>query len=439
METGEKLMGTGIKVRVSIEEDFYFHRGLGIPTLLKEYPKIERMLLETQHMCCISIQIDQLRKIEYAYGSNIYNEILVKITKMLKKLKDQKFRKEDIFILDNFGSEVFVIFLSGPRNSNTRLLDHLEKIYERIWANTREKIFDMFYPFLKENVQPKIGYALVIRNPMIQNLRLIRRLVIDSVKMGNFMYLKKAYTSKYMLQKLIIDEDIKIVFQPVVNLENLEIIGYEALARGPEASEHSSPLLLFTLAAECGLSFELDRLCRKKAFESVRDNKIEDKIFVNTLTTTIHDPEFRGMYLKGLFEDLKIKPQNVVFEISERLAIDNYDIFRTALRDYTDVGIVHASDDTGKGYSDLERIMELRPGFLKVDITLVRDIDKSYVKHEIMKAISRLAKGINAEIVAEGIETKSEYEMLKALNIKYGQGYLFAKPSAKLGTIRRNF
>lgn len=426
-------------VSVTIDEDFYFNQNLGVGTLIKEYPKIEKIFVESLHMACLSIHIDQLRRIEYMYGTNTYNELLTQLAKMIKELKEKKFRKEDRLILDFFEAETFIIFLSGPRKSSTRLLDHLETISERIWLDIKEMVFNLFYPYLKENAQPKVGYALIVNNPMIKNVRLITGLVRDCVNMGNFMSLKKAYTGKYMLQRLIIDEDINTVFQPIVDLKTLEIIGYEALARGPKGTEYSSPLLLFILAAEHGLSFELDRLCRRKAFEAVRNMNIKDKIFVNTLTMTIHDPEFRGVYLNELLEDLKIKPENVIFEISETLAIDNYALFRKAMKDYTDIGIVCASDDTGKGYSDLERIMELKPGFLKIDISLVRDIDKSYIKQEIMRAIINLSKSINSKVVAEGIETRGEYEQLKAMNVEYGQGYLFAKPSEKMGSIRKNF
>ena len=218
----------------------------------------------------------------------------------------------------------------------------------------------------------------------------------------------------------------------LVQMDTLEITGYEALSRGPAETEFVSPLLMFMLAAEYGLSYELDVLCRRNAFEEVRKAKTDKKIFVNTLTMTVHDPEFRGAYLKQLLEDLKIKPENVVFELNEKLAIDNYDLFRNAMKDYLDIGIVHASDDIGAGHSDLERIMELCPGFLKIDLSLVRDIDKSYMKQEIIKAMVSLARGIGSLIVAEGIETKGEYRKLKDLGVTYGQGYLFARPAAEM-------
>ncbi|MFH2098421.1 MAG: EAL domain-containing protein, partial [Pseudomonadota bacterium] len=190
---------------------------------------------------------------------------------------------------------------------------------------------------------------------------------------------------------------------------------------------------------ESGLSFELDRVCRRKALERARNMETNKKIFINTLHMNIHDPEFRGAYLKELLDDLKLKPENVVFEISEKLAIDNYDLFRGAMKDYTDVGIVHAGDDMGTGYSDLERIMELNPGYMKVDISFIQGIDKSFMKQEIVRAMVNLSLNIGSKVIVEGIETKAEYETLKRMGVPYGQGFLFAKPSRTLGPIRTSF
>lgn len=419
-------------IPVSIYRDFYFNENLGLPTIIKEYPNLEKVFVENQYLSCITVQVSHLQKIEYQYGSDLYNKMLFRITELLKDLKTSGFRQEDIFVIDLVELDTFVIFLSSPRDQRTKILDHLEPIAERVRINLEQEVFRMFYPYLKEYSRPSIGYGLIIKNPMINNMRLIQQLVNDSREMGNFLSSKHEYNSRYTLQKIIIERDIYSVFQPIVNLETLEIIGFEALSRGPQDTEFASPLLLFTFAAECGLSFELDRLCRKKAFESIRHLKTDKKIFVNTLTMTIHDPEFRGAYLKELLEDLKIKPENVVFEVSEKMAIDNYEMFRTAMRDYTDIGIVHASDDIGTGHSDLERIMELNPGFMKIDLSFVKDIDKSFIKQEIVKAMVSLANSIGSLIIAEGIETKEEYEKLKELNVSYGQGYLLGKPSEKL-------
>ncbi len=92
--------------------------------------------------------------------------------------------------------------------------------------------------------------------------------------------------------------------------------------------------------------------------------------------------------------DLRIKPQNVICAINEKLAIDNCDLFRTALKDYSDIGIVHANGDVGAGYSDLERIMALNPGNMKIDISLMGGIHEIYIKQQIVKALLSLAAGL---------------------------------------------
>ncbi|MBI4844761.1 MAG: EAL domain-containing protein [Nitrospirae bacterium] len=437
-DKGKKSEGAS-KVNVSINENFYYNKKLSLPTVIKEYDNIERILLETGYLSCITIQIEDLRKVEQLYGSNIYLETFNLINAKIKELREILLRKADIFIIDIYDVDTFVIFLSSPRDDNTKLLYHLEEITERIRIKLEHDVFTFLYPYLKEISRPTIGHALEIQNPMINNMRLIMQLINGAKKMGQFMSLKYDYTGRYALQRIIVEERISTVFQPIVNLKTLDILGYEALSRGPENTEFYNPLLLFLLSAKCGLSFELDSLCRKKALESARHLDTDKKIFINTLSMTIHDPEFRGAYLKGLLNDLKLKPENVVFEVSEKLAIDNYALFREAMSDYTDLGIVHAGDDIGSGYSGLERIMELNPGFLKIDMSFSRNIGRSFIKQEIVRAIVNLSEKIGSLIIAEGIETKEEYETLRDIGVIYGQGYLFARPSEELGDIQKDF
>ncbi|MBU0675221.1 MAG: EAL domain-containing protein [Proteobacteria bacterium] len=419
---------------MEVPEGFYYNKDLGLPTIISKHREIEDILIKLQYMACITVQVSHLNKIEYLYGSVVYNELLKYVTDVLMDIRDKELRKDDIFVIDLFDVDTFIIFLSAPRENRTKLLSFLEPIAERIRVLIERKVFETFYPYLKENIRPAIGFSLVINNPMVNNLRLITQLINNAKQMGSFMSMKQDYSSKFELQRIIIEHEISTVFQPIVDLADKSVIGYEALSRGPDDSEFFTPQILFLTAAACGLSFELDRLCRRKALERVRHLHTDKKIFVNTLTMTIHDPEFRGTYLKDLLEDLKIKPENVVFEVSEKLAIDNYDIFRGALQDYKDIGIVHANDDIGKGYSDLERVMELRPGFMKIDISFVRGVSHSYIKQEIIKSLVNLAKGIGSEVIAEGIETIDEYEKVKELGVSFGQGYLFGRPVETIGS-----
>ena len=426
-------------VSALIHKNFYFNDQLDAATVIKEYQNVEQILVDTQYIACITLQIEQLKKVEYVYGSMVYNSLLTGVTEQIKRMKNELFRKEDIFVVDIFDQDTFIIFLSPPRDKNTQVLSHLEGMAERARKCIENEIFNLLYPHIKEFAKPAIGFGMVINNPMISHMRLIMQLVAGSKQMGHFMGLKHEQMAKFELQKILIEEDISTVYQPIVDMRSLEILGYEALSRGPVDSAFRNPTLLFLLATEFGLSFELDSLCRHKALINIRDLGTDKKIFINTLAITIHDPQFRGRYLEKLLEDIKVKPENVVFEINEKTAIDNYDLFRTALKDYSDIGIVHANDDVGAAYSDLERIMELNPGFMKIDISLVREVNKSYIKQQIIKAMVNMGKGLGSQIIAEGIEKPEEYETLKILNVDYGQGYLFAKPNSELCNIDRSW
>ncbi len=418
-------------ISAEIYKGFYYNRDLDTSTIIKEYGSIEAILHQSRFIACLTIQIPHLYRAEYQYGSHVYNSLLAQTNTILKELKSLLFREEDILIVDMVEVDTFVLFLSPPRDNNTQLLDHIESMVQRARRQIEDKIFNLFYPYTKQYSKPAIGYALIINNPMVNNMRLIMSLVKQSKRVGEFLAEQQKYQSLYQLQKLILNREIRTVFQAIIDINSLEVIGYEALSRGPVDSELNSPLLMFLLATEFGLTFELDSICRKTAFESARHIDSGIKIFVNTLPMTIHDPEFRGQYLKDLLEDLKLKPENVVFEVNEALAIDNYDLFKGALKDYSDIGIVHASDDIGRGHADLERILELAPGYMKLDISMVRDIDQSFIKQQMVKAMISLAHNISSKIIAEGVERKEEYLMLKQLGVDYAQGYLFGRPSEK--------
>jgi EAL domain-containing protein (putative c-di-GMP-specific phosphodiesterase class I) len=147
------------------------------------------------------------------------------------------------------------------------------------------------------------------------------------------------------------------------------------------------------------------------------------------------DPEFRDSYLKTFLEELKLNPVNIVLEVTEREAIENYELFKEAVQYYSDVGFAIAVDDTGAGYSSLETVVELKPQYIKIDISIVRDIDKNILKQELIKAIIGLAKQMNSTLIAEGIETIEELNTLKKIGIGVGQGFLFAKPSPTFADI----
>jgi EAL domain-containing protein (putative c-di-GMP-specific phosphodiesterase class I) len=143
----------------------------------------------------------------------------------------------------------------------------------------------------------------------------------------------------------------------------------------------------------------------------------------------MYDPEFRGGALVRLVEAQGLTPDRVVLEITEKSAIENYELFAEALSELTRRGFSIAVDDVGAGYSGLEKIAHLRPRYLKFDRELIRDIDSSYIRREMTRALKTFASSIGSAIIAEGIERQGELETLIDLGVGYGQGYLLGRPA----------
>ena len=131
-----------------------------------------------------------------------------------------------------------------------------------------------------------------------------------------------------------------------------------------------------------------------------------------------------------------LTPANIVFEITERLAIENFASFKRALAAYTAMGFGVAIDDVGTRHSNLETVMSLRPHFIKISDVLVRGIARSTVKREMLRSLRHIAETIDAVMVAEGIEHVEDVVALRDLGLRYGQGYYMARPAPPFVTLQ---
>lgn len=225
---------------------------------------------------------------------------------------------------------------------------------------------------------------------------------------------------------------IDIYFQPIISIKKKRIFGYEALLRGYKDEQYIAPDILFKEAKSAGLALELDKLVRlesinkfKKFFE--QDNRL--LLFLNFESSSINDSFKSEQYS---FEDtltkLNIPAKNIVLEIKEdevksTLALKNFSTY------YKERGFNIAIDDFGTGESQFDRLSIVKPDIVKIDKSLLRDIDSNDINAEILKSIANMCKNIGAISLCEGVEYESE--ILKSLNfgIDIFQGYFFAHPS----------
>lgn len=258
--------------------------------------------------------------------------------------------------------------------------------------------------------------------------------MIDVDEIGR---LSKDETGEYAeeIRAIIENSRIKPVFQPIVSLRDGSILGYEALSRIEGTTSIQSIDELFHLAAENGLLWELEQVCRKKALKEVflNHNKYYDKqLFLNVSPMVIHDIKFKIGFTKEYLNRYHINPAQVVFELTERDSMVDIDGFQSAVEHYKRQSYEIAIDDLGSCYSGLNLICELQPHYIKLDMKLVRDVHKNRSKYGLIKGLMEFSAMTNAKLIAEGIETKEELEALINIGIHYGQGYYLARPDKEI-------
>ncbi|MYL24953.1 bifunctional diguanylate cyclase/phosphodiesterase [Vreelandella massiliensis] len=235
------------------------------------------------------------------------------------------------------------------------------------------------------------------------------------------------------LTRIIADEALEVLFQPIVDTGQQVIYGYEALVRGPAASPLHSPLRLFEVATQAGKLVELDILCRRLAIHRFAALDLPGFLFLNVMPLTIVERDFREGLTLGFIRDAGIPAERVVIELTEHVPIHDYALMRQAVDHYRDMGFRVALDDLGAGHSSLRHWSELRPDFVKLDRHFISGVDQEPAKREFLRSIIGVARSLDCKLIAEGVETAGEHLCLWELDrgLALLQGYYFARPNAK--------
>ena len=234
------------------------------------------------------------------------------------------------------------------------------------------------------------------------------------------------HSMRERLLRTIHDKLISTVFQPVVNLETRRVVGYEALSRGPAGTELENPEVLFELARDFDLVWDLEVLCIQNVMPWLDDVCARGFLFFNLESHFIQQLQHRGT---DVFEPFFSCNRQVVIEVTERSAIRDYRTFRRTLHDLKKMGFKIAIDDCGSGYATLEAVAELQPDYLKVGHSLFHGVESDPIRRRLVELVARCAETIGATTIAEAIETQEQLTVCRDLGITEGQGYLLARPA----------
>jgi diguanylate cyclase (GGDEF)-like protein/PAS domain S-box-containing protein len=247
---------------------------------------------------------------------------------------------------------------------------------------------------------------------------------VASVLIGQRLDARAVIEERRAMTRRVIDlHAFRPVFQPIVTLASGMTVGFEALTR---FADGVAPDTHFAAAAEVGLGIELELATLEAALAASTALPRDAWLDVNVSAALLDDPA-RLAYLLW-----KAGSRSIVLEITEHEAIEDYAALRRRI-DEIGIPLRLAVDDAGAGYASLRHILELRPDIVKLDRSLVVDIDSDPVRQGLVAGLRHFASIARARVVAEGIETQAEYAVLVDLGIELGQGYLLGRP----GSVRK--
>lgn len=227
---------------------------------------------------------------------------------------------------------------------------------------------------------------------------------------------------------------LDIHFQPILSLKQKSIIGLEGLLRASDKATGKAvpPLDLFAWAAARGRTVALDRLCRSKAlaaFAPLAGAPQAPLLFLNFESSVLDQGVLGSGVLARAVRETGLSPGQIVVEINESKVADAVALERFVAV-HRDQGFLFALDDLGTGFSNLARIVLLKPEILKLDRSLVVGIGTDFHKQELFKSLVGLGRRVGSLILAEGVETEEEVSACVDLGADLLQGYYFGRPAA---------
>jgi len=401
----------------SIEHQFYFDSLTGLENRRRLTEKLE----EGRTVFLMIINIDAFQEINDLYGDPAGDYILREFALFLKEIIPDKeglyrLHSDEFAHLCSRGMDIkefklFASFLS-------------EKISQKSF-----KINGKSEVSLSATIGISHGADSLLANADVA-LKLAKKSKKNFLIYNDTMSMAKEYEKNFewtkRLKQAIEEDKIVPVFQPIVDTKTQKIVKYEALMRMVDAKGiHIAPIHFLELAKKNKLYHQLTKIMIDKTFEKFED--LPYPVSINISVEDILNKEIYSFILKKL-SDSGIG-EKIIFEIIESEGIENFDQVLEFIESVKHYGAKISIDDFGTGYSNFEYLMKLQVDFIKIDGSMIKNIDSDKNSQMITKTIVNFAKNMNIKTVAEFVHSKNVYEKVKELEVDFSQGYYFGEPT----------
>ena len=406
-------------------EELLYDKLTGFPTLPVMIERARELLERRGELTVLYIHFVWYEKIEEIYGWQKLDDVLETTASALREFYAREHAAaENIMMVSHVADDDFILFTQIP-TSPELAEKRLRGIANRLETFLRSHVEDSHGEDIASLCGIYVGAATIFRNPKIRTERLLYRGIREAAQAARGAEEWERTRKVTDLKSTIRDGAVFIEYHPIIVTATEEIYGFEALARGVRR-ELRSPEVLFEVAEEANLVWELSRLLRRRAVQGIiNDLGADQYLFLNIDPHDFDDPSFRSLNPDELgIED----PSRIVLEITERTAIKDYPRFQEYLAAFRKLGFRFAVDDAGSGYAGLGSIANLAPDYIKLDISLISNIDTNFLKQNLVETMVSFAEGQGAQVIAEGVERREEFEAIREIGVHYTQGFLFHRP-----------
>ena len=422
----------------------------------------EQALAEQNSLSIISLEVKNLYQVEQHFDNDALQIAKKSFCKVLQTMWSPPtgFRRGDRLVTIEGKPDCYYLILRNNKKENRiHAPGNTESMADRIYATVERTylqklgkdaaeagvrgITQVFVPEIE------VGFGSAIHNPVVSPNETVKRVLETAHKSASINHQRTLEREREFFHMIFQNPSILFPYlQGVFSCNEqgqAQLMGFESLIRFdlqqmihilPNLNRSLinmkiiSPEFLFKKAKTLGLDQELDQLCLKRAFEECSHVKLP--LFLNILPANLR-------HFDKLMKYLPNPPQHgIVLEVSENSAITNLEKIQAIRKKLKGKGVRLAADDFGKAHSGFDRIMLLSPDIIKLDRELIREIDKHAHKKIYLEGLINAAHQCNTKILAEGVETKGELQILLDLGIDFYQGYLFHRPAA-LATVEEKF
>jgi EAL domain-containing protein (putative c-di-GMP-specific phosphodiesterase class I) len=397
-----------------------------LPSLPAVMEDVRRLLESQRSLEVLYADVGRSGWQESKLGWAAYDAVVKGFAGILARLRDRGvLERSDILCLHTVRSDRFLMFLgSGERGTGAAARR------QEVTRELRAALDQTPESGSLRSIRVAFGHARIAEHPLARAERSIQQAVTDAVLMSLTTREGIEAARHDELARMLAKEGVRTVFHPIVRISDRVAVGFEALTRAAQPTSFDSVEELFAFAESTEMIVDFERLCRRTALRTAGALAATGLLFLNASARAILDPEWLSPVTSDLLKGIGRSPRDIVIEVTERMAVGRHAAFPEALRRLKAEGYRVAVDDMGAGHASLQALASIEPDFLKFDVTLVRDIDKSSIKRSLLETLRGLADKMKAQVIAEGIEREEERETLAGLGIELGQGFLFHREAS---------